>query len=95
MSLHTKDRLAKALFEAGLPTLATAAANGEFDDFLSASPHPQADLIDKLRLFPTPEAKKIMNDLYEGIYDSTKEESDEWAASPAGQEVFRRLVNNE
>ena len=89
--LHTKDRLAQALKEAGLPALALKAASGAYDDYLSASPTPQMDLVEELRKHPSPESSRLIDQVYNGKFDATAEESDEWAKSPSGKATFNAL----
>ncbi len=94
--MHSKDRLAKELHDIGLDDMARKAAAGWYHDFLSplATPDLQLslDLVDA-----TMAGNKHANELrmrhHAGEFDATKEESDEWARSPEGQEAFKRLID--
>jgi hypothetical protein len=89
--MHTKDRLAKALREADMPAMADLAETGLYDDFLSSLDLPQLALMKALDSVGTPAAAAIRARVINGEFDATKEESDAWAASPEGQEIFRSL----
>ena len=72
----TKNRLARALMEAGLPGMAEKAINGMYDDFESMSATPKIDLVRHLKMACKPNlATRAMN----GEFDSTKEEAETWA----------------
>ena len=98
--MHTKDILAEALRQAGLPDMATKAAEGYYHDFLSPLPLPEKQLMHDLQV-----AKKLSKDerqidkiriLLErhlnGAFDASNEESEEWAKSKEGREAFKELV---
>jgi len=55
--MHTKDILAEALRQAGLPDMATKAAEGYYHDFLSPLPLPEKQLMHDLQV-----AKKLSKD---------------------------------
>jgi hypothetical protein len=94
------DLLARRLMLLGLNELAKEVAAGKYHDFLSPYPLPELRLVNELARFATAlpdkatEIMAVRKDIVEGKYDATKEESDEWAASPEGQETFRRLTGD-
>lgn len=90
--MHTKDILAGELTKANLPAMAARAADGYYHDYLSPLPMPCLTLASELALAATPEALALRARHLNGEFDATKEESDDWAASPDGQEAFSRLV---
>jgi hypothetical protein len=68
--------------------LAQRAATGEFDDYASTYDCPITELHRILTAYGfTKFAERVAN----GEFDATKEESDEWARSPAGQEAAKQL----
>lgn len=91
--MHTKDKLAAALTEAGLPEMAAMAAEGFYDDFLSPLDTPCIQLAHDLAKAGTPAALALRERHMNGEFDATREESDTWAASPDGQEAMRMLVS--
>ncbi len=90
--MHTKDKLAAELRKAGLTEMADRAAVGYYDDFLSMLDTPCMQLAQDLFDAGTPEAMAIRARHLDGEFDSTAEESADWAGSPEGQEVFANLV---
>jgi hypothetical protein len=90
--MHTKDKLAAELEKAGLYDMALKARGGYYHDFLSPLDFPDLQLAKDLTAVGTPAALALRNRHLAGEFDASKEESDEWAASPEGQDVFRRLV---
>jgi len=89
MGVGCTEKLVAALIEAGaeLELLERAKAD-HFHDYKAESATPCVDLVGALRRAGLEElAKRAMN----GEFDATKEESDEWAASPDGQATFRLL----
>jgi hypothetical protein len=90
--MHTKDKLAQALTEAGLHEMAAMAAMGYYHDFLSPLDLPGIQLDADLQVAGTPEARALQLRHYDGEFDASIEESDEWAKSADGQETFRRLI---
>lgn len=88
--MKTKDRLAQALIEAGLPTMAKSASLGYYDDFLSPLDAPINSLCKDLAIHGTPEAMALRARAMAGEFDGTLAEADEWAASPEGQAILRR-----
>lgn len=67
---------------------AKRAETGEFDDYADTYLCPVTQLYTELVQAGFPKfAARVAN----GEFDATKEESDEWAQSPAGQEAFSHL----
>lgn len=90
--MHTKDMLAEALREAGLPAMADMAATGFYHDFMSPLDMPEMQLIDDLSAINTPAAKALRDRVMNGDFDASQEESEAWAESPEGQNTFRKLM---
>ena len=90
--MHTKDKLAQALTEAGLHEMAKLAAQGYYHDFLSPLDLPEMQLDADLHAAGTPSAQALRRRHHNGEFDASIEESDEWAKSAEGQETFRRIV---
>lgn len=78
MSERTKDRLAAALREIGLPDLAAEAERGVYDDYESPMPFPLINLVHRLGEAGTPQAKALAERVKDGDFDGTKEEADLW-----------------
>lgn len=89
--MHTKDKLADALENAGLNDMAAKARDGYYHDYLSPLATPCIQLADDLAAKGTPEALAVRARHLNGEFDATREESDEWANSPDGKDAFRRL----
>lgn len=94
---HTKDMLAEALKKVGLTEMAERAATGYYHDYLSPLDFPEIQLVtDLAEASMGNPAKdlilKLREDVINGKYDASKEESDEWAASPEGQAAFSALL---
>jgi hypothetical protein len=86
----TTEKLAKALEEVNAPSeMIYKARAGYYDDFKSPLAMPEMQLLADARMY---NLESIAQGVMEGKWDSTKEESDEWAKSPEGQEVFDQLV---
>ncbi|WP_445493169.1 hypothetical protein [Rhodopseudomonas sp. RCAM05734] len=95
--MRTRDRLASELRKVGaLSTRHTAtyeafakrAETGEFDDYADTYVCPITQLHQELTAAGFDKfAARVAN----GEFDATKEESDEWARSPSGQEAARQL----
>lgn len=67
---------------------AKRAETGEFDDYADTYTCPITQLYNELNAAGfTKFAARVAN----GEFDATKEESDEWAASPSGQEAAKQL----
>jgi hypothetical protein len=82
--MHTKNILAAALRDAGLPIMAARAAEGYYHDYLSPLPMPEKKLCDELAIAGTPAALALCERVKLGDYDASEEEEEEWAESPEG-----------
>lgn len=86
----SQKALAAALVEAGAPgEMVAKALNNYYHDFLSPLAAPELALLEDARRLGL---ESIAQGVLEGRWDATKEESDEWAKSPEGQEVFGKLL---
>ena len=88
--------LAADLREAGLEHLAVRAEASEWNDYFGESAMPQHALIAVLKAeikIANVARKRLIENIVDGKYDGTKEESDEWAASPEGRQAFSELTN--
>jgi hypothetical protein len=100
VTAKTSQHLADVLRAAGFEALAKRAETDEFHDFLSPHATPEMQLAAELADFvgSAKEEKQriaahmIRQRLIDGEFDASSEESDEWAASPAGQDAFDRLA---
>jgi hypothetical protein len=96
---HTKDKLAKVLCEAGLTGMAAQAATGYYHDYLSPLDLPEIALVNDLALAASQHPEKhdaiiaLRQRVIDGDFNATKEESDDWAESPEGQETMKWLKN--
>lgn len=90
--MHTKEILATALREAGLPTMADLALTGYYHDYESPLDTPDLQLERDLRAVGTPAAEAVRQRHLNGDFDASTEESDAWASSPEGQATFAKLV---
>lgn len=98
MMMRTRDRLAASLREiAGQATpangskyeaFAKRAETGEFDDYADTYVCPITQLYSELTAAGF---TKFAARVADGEFDATKEESDEWARSPSGQDAAKRL----
>jgi hypothetical protein len=102
MTAKTSQHLADVLRAAGFDDLAVRAEADEFHDFLSPHALPEtmlAEILADYAATPIPAqriaAMNIRQRLIDGEFDASDEESDEWAASPEGQETFGKLVRGE
>jgi hypothetical protein len=95
--MRTRDKLAAALREAGAKSsnadlyeaFAKRAETSEFDDYASTYVCPITQLHTELQAAGLSAfARRVAN----GEFDATREESDEWAASPEGQQVLSQLT---
>lgn len=77
--MSTKERLAAALREIGLTTLAEEAARGVYDDYESPMAFPLINLVHRLGEAGTAEAAVLAQRVKDGDFDGTKEEADAWA----------------
>jgi hypothetical protein len=96
--MHTKDMLAEELEKLGLTPMAAAARTGYYHDYLSPLAMPELQLINDLAeaAGKRPEQSGVIMALrrrvINGEFDATTAESDDWAASPEGQETFGKLT---
>jgi hypothetical protein len=67
---------------------AKRAETGEFDDYADTYACPITQLYTELTAAGF---TKFASRVADGEFDATKEESDEWARSPSGQEAAKRL----
>jgi len=95
--MRTRDKLAAELrliaargsdVAAVYEAFAVRAETGEFDDYADTYVCPVTQLYMELRQAGL---HKFAARVAAGEFDATKEESDEWARSPAGQEVAKSL----
>lgn len=105
MAEHTTEKLARALREIpGVPeAMIGKAAGGHYHDYLSPLTFPEIQLVRDLRALAStpatprnsrPLLRRLADRVIAGEFDATKEESDEWARSPEGQETFRQLADD-
>jgi hypothetical protein len=97
--MRTRDKLASELRKvaaeyaspansAKYESFAKRAETGEFDDYADTYVCPITQLYSELKAAGfTRFAARVAN----GEFDATKEESDEWARSPSGQEAAKGL----
>lgn len=86
----TCERLALVLEEFHAPQhMIDAARMGQYHDFLSDSAVPELDLLNHARTYGL---QRVVDGVMEGEWDATKEESDQWAASPDGQQTMSMLT---
>lgn len=90
--MHTKDILAVELLKIGQDDMAAKAVAGYYHDFLSPLDFPCLQLAEDLQKVGTADALALRTRHLNGEFDATKEESDEWVASPEGLDALRRLV---
>ena len=96
--MRTRDKLAAELRKVAATassanaqiyeTFAKRAETGEFDDYADTYVCPITQLYAELMRAGF---KKFADRVRDGEFDATKEESDEWAASPDGQETLAHL----
>jgi hypothetical protein len=92
--MHSKDKLAAALREAGLTDMAEKAAGGLYHDFLSPLSAPSVQLASELRAAGTDAARALLKQHMHGEFDATKEEGDAWIASQDGTAALEALTIN-
>jgi hypothetical protein len=90
--MHTKDILAAALSDAGLPEMAERAAEGYYHDFLSPLVMPEKQLLSELMTIGTSAALTLCERVKQGDFDPSDDESDAWASSPAGQAALQAFA---
>jgi hypothetical protein len=99
--MKTYEALAEELRALGLSEMAAAAQAGMYHDFLSPYPLPEMRLVRDLAVEATRDPAKaagimaLRKRIINGDFDASKEESDEWAASPEGQDAYRKLTERE
>jgi len=94
--MHSKDRLAEELHKIGLDEMAAKAKQGWYHDFLSPLNAPELQLsmdLVEASMAGNKHATELRHRHHAGEFDATKEESDEWAESQEGKEMFRRLID--
>jgi hypothetical protein len=69
--------------------MAKRAEAGYYNEFFGPLDTPITTLIDDLQKAGTTTA--LIQRVVDGEFDASKEESDEWAKSPEGQNTFRRF----
>jgi hypothetical protein len=90
--MHTKDVLASALREAGLPLMALKATEGYYHDYLSPLAMPEKTLCDELAIIGTSAALMLCERVRQGDFDPSDEETDAWSSSPAGQAAINAFA---
>jgi hypothetical protein len=90
--MHTKDVLAAALREAGLPLMALKAVEGYYHDYLSPLAMPEKQLVSELTIIGTRAALALCERVKQGDYDPSEEEEEAWASSPDGQAAMQALA---
>jgi hypothetical protein len=92
--MHTKDKLAAAMIDAGIPAaMVERARDGYYHDFLSPLDFPELVLADDLNKIGTPKALSLRQRVIDGEFDASFQESEDWARSPEGKDAFARLVD--
>lgn len=99
MTAKTSEFLAQALEDAGLHGMAANARADMYHDYLSELDMPETELLAALTLAREDATDPILKARIDAVrerhlngeFDASTEESDEWAASPGGQSVFRSL----
>jgi hypothetical protein len=90
MTEPTTEKLAKALEAAGAPeSMIKKAREGYYDDYKSHLAFPEMQLHHDAHVAGLEGIKAAVE---AGEFDSTKEESDEWARSEEGQAAFAELT---
>lgn len=93
----SKLRLAMALRERGLTTLALNAEQGFYDDFDSPLALPKVALVADLRQVArenhllAAHVADMIRRVQRGEYDNSRQEAAEWARSPEGQRSLQEL----
>ncbi len=93
------ELLAQRLDKLGLVLMAKNARENMYHDYLSPMPAPEHVLAQHLAAcaesFPgmATAILALRQEVIDGKFDATKEESDEWAASEEGQKLFKELMN--
>ena len=101
MTAATSQKLADALYQAGLIELAERAKTDEFHDFLSSHALPDLVLDGELAIIAKDPKRDNRQRLaahyirlrhHKGEFDASLQESDAWADSPDGKEAFGQLL---
>jgi hypothetical protein len=92
--MHTKDKLAAALTEAGLDEMAAKAATGYYHTYLSPLDCPSGQLDDDLTAAGTPAALELRKRVDWGDFEASSEESDAWAITEEGQKEMREFYES-
>jgi hypothetical protein len=90
--MHTKDVLAAALRDVGLPEMAARAAEGYYHDYLSPLVMPEKQLVFELTIVGTSAALSLCERVKQGDYDPSEEEEEAWASSPDGLAALQALT---
>jgi hypothetical protein len=97
--MHSTEKLAAALRDAGLNAMALKAKNGWYHDFLSPLDMPSVQLAHDLKTYAEAqswprrnEAQAVLERHMNGDFDATKEESEAWARTTEGQQAMRALI---
>lgn len=86
----TTEYLARVLTDLKAPDwMVSYASEGHYDDFKSPLPMPEHQLHADARENGLPQVAAWVE---EGVFDSTKAESEAWARSPEGQALFAELA---
>lgn len=100
MTAKTSENLATVLEGVGLHRLALKARADQYHDYLSDDPLCAMTLERELReardSCPDPIIARLIEAIRQqhlnGDFDASKEESDDWAKSPEGQEAYEQLI---
>jgi hypothetical protein len=88
----TRERLARAMAEAGVPGVAIRDARlGYYDEYMGPLPFPISTLVADLEKNGFPELAARAR---AGEFNATKQESDAWAASEEGRATFAEFVGS-
>ncbi|MGC4026225.1 MAG: hypothetical protein QM744_14415 [Mesorhizobium sp.] len=90
--MHTKEFLAQELERAGSTEIAAKARDGYYHDFLSPLTFPEIQLEQDLSAAGTPQAEALRQRHLGGVFDASKEESDEWWEGEEGREAAIQLL---
>ena len=105
MPEHTTAKLARALSEIpGTPRgMIERAIAGYYHDFLSPLDFPEIQLVADLRSLARhpatprdsrPLLRALAQQVIDGEFDASPDESDAWAKSPEGRETFQQLADD-
>lgn len=91
MTQPSSEKLAQALEEAGLPTMARLARRDYYNDYFSELATPSLQLDQDLANARTPAAERLRARHHAGEFEATKAEGDAWAETEDGKSVFAEL----